>query len=93
MTDNLLTKIKKGKNITGTYQDDTLQIHIDEVKAFMLSAGVSQAVIDSDKAVGCILRGVSDLWEGDSLSSYFKMRVQQLRKEKVETEEGEPNGL
>lgn len=88
---NLLEKIKKGKNITGTYQDDTLQVHIDEVKAFMLSAGVPQEVVDSEKAVGCIMRGVSDLWEGDSLSSYFKMRVQQLKREKVE--EGEADGI
>lgn len=88
---DLLAKIKKGKNITGNYQDDTLKIHIDEAKAFMLSAGVPQDVVDSEKAVGCIMRGVSDLWEGDSLSSYFKMRVIQLKKEKVE--EGELDGI
>ena len=41
MTDaELLTKIKSGLGITGTYQDATLQVYIDDVKAFMRSAGV-----------------------------------------------------
>lgn len=80
--ETLITKIKKGLGITGNYQDDTLQIYIDEVKAFMASAGVRQEVIESDAATGCILRGVADLWNyngGDAkLSEYFKQRVIQL---------------
>lgn len=88
MTDlELLTKIKNGLGITGDFQNDTLQVYIDEVKAFMKSAGVKESVIQDEKSVGCIMRGVADLWNygsGDAeLSSYFKMRLLQL---KVETE-------
>lgn len=83
MTDaELLTKIKSGLGITTNYQDDTLQVYIDEVKEFMLSAGVAPSVIDSPASVGCILQGVNDLWNysagGTKLSEYFKMRVVQL---------------
>lgn len=93
----LLTKIKNGLGITGTFQDATLNVYIDEVKAFMLSAGVSQDVVDSDKAVGCIMRGVADLWNYGSgnatLSQYFRMRLIQLKSETIQPEEGEGNGI
>lgn len=85
----LLTKIKTGLGITTAYQDDTLKIYIDDVKAFMLSAGVKQSVIASEAAVGCILRGVADLWNYGSgnatLSEYFRMRVIQLTYEEEES--------
>lgn len=92
MTDaELLTKIKNGLGITGTFQDETLQVYIDEVKAFMQSAGVIDNVIKSSVAVGCIMRGVADLWNygsgNASLSNYFKMRVLQLKAIKEETGE------
>lgn len=83
MTDaELLAKVKNGLGIMGNYQDETLTIYIDDVKAFMISAGVPQAVADSAASVGCILRGVADLWNYGSgnvgFSDYFKMRVTQL---------------
>ena len=78
----LLTKIKSGLGITGTYQDDTLQLYIDEVKSFMESAGVNKSVIESEAAVGCIIRGVADMWNYGSgsanLSPYFVQRMIQL---------------
>ena len=78
----LLTKLKSGLGITGTYQDDTLQVYIDEVKSFMESAGVNKSVIESEAAVGCIIRGVADLWNYGSgsanLSPYFVQRLIQL---------------
>lgn len=80
---NLLEKIKRGLGIVGTYQDATLQVYIDEVKAFMQSAGVNTEIIESTLSVGCIMRGVADLWNYGSgnakLSEYFKMRVIQLK--------------
>ena len=83
MNDELLIKVKKGLGITGAYQDDTLQIYIDEVEDFMRGAGVSDAIINSNSSVGVITRGVSDLWDYGSgstgLSPYFKERVVQLR--------------
>lgn len=84
----LLTKVKQGLGITGDFQDDTLQSYIDEVKGFMLSAGVAPDVIRSNVSAGCIMRGVADLWNYGSgnatLSDYFRMRVLQLKCEVVE---------
>lgn len=81
--DELLIKVKNGLGITGDFQDNTLQIYIDEVKDFMHRAGVSDAIINSNSSVGVITRGVSDLWDYGSgstgLSPYFKERIVQLR--------------
>lgn len=84
MTDaELLTKIKNGLGITGTYQDATLTVYVEEVKAFMKSAGVKTSVINGPAAVGCIMRGVADLWNygsgNASLSQYFTQRLIQLK--------------
>ena len=89
MTDaEILAKVKTGLGITTNYQDDLLGIYIKDVEAFMLSAGVSSSVVTSAAAVGCILRGVSDLWNyspgGVKYSEYFKQRVVQLASESGE---------
>ena len=80
--EELLTKVKTALGVTGDYQNDTLNVYIDEVKSFMLFAGVSIEIINSSVAVGVICRGVSDLWNygaGDAqLSDYFKQRLTQL---------------
>lgn len=74
----LLENVKKALGVTGTYQDDTLTQYINEVKAFLVDAGVPEARQTS----GVIARGVADLWNygaGDGkLSSYFMMRATQL---------------
>lgn len=91
MTDEeLLTKVKCGLGITGTYQDETLKVYIAEVKQFLIDAGVNSAVVNSSKSVGVIVRGVSDLWNYGSgnaeLSQYFMQRATQLAYEEVETD-------
>lgn len=83
MTDaELLKKIKAGLGITGDYQDETLTFYINETKEFMVSAGVKKEVVDSEASVGCLMRGVSDLWNYGSgsvkFSEYFIQRVIQL---------------
>lgn len=83
MTDaELLTEVKKRIGITGTYQDDTIGGHIQDVKDFMLDAGVSNTTMESKKIIGAVTRGVSDLWDygsGDGeFSTYFMQRVTQL---------------
>ena len=79
----LLTAIKQSLNISGAHFDDTLNLFIDEVKGYLMSAGVDAAVLGSTLAVGCIARGVADLWNygnGDTqLSEYFYQRAAQLR--------------
>ncbi|MGB7594707.1 MAG: hypothetical protein WBL80_04020 [Erysipelotrichaceae bacterium] len=78
----LLTKVKQGLGVTGSNLDGTLTMYIDEVKAFMKSAGVRDSIIASATSAGAILRGVADLWNLESgttdFSNYFKMRVIQL---------------
>lgn len=75
---NMLTDVKNALGITGTYQDDTIQIYINEVVDFLKEAGVSASNITS----GIVARGVSDLWNygaGDGkLSPYFIQRAAQL---------------
>ena len=81
MVDTLST-VKSALGITGAYQDETLTVYIDEVKSYMVSAGVPQAVVDSGVSAGVIARGVTDLWNynggAGKLSDYFYQRVSQL---------------
>lgn len=83
MTDTeLIGQIKTRLGITGDYHDALLSAYADDVKAFMLSGGVPQAVIDADDSIGCIARGVADLWNygaGDGkFSDVFFQRLIQL---------------
>lgn len=83
MTDEeLLSKVKSALGIGGTFQDETLLLYIAEVKEFLLDAGISETIVTSNKAIGVICRGVSDLWNygaGEAkFSDYFIMRATQL---------------
>lgn len=84
---DMLVKVKQSLNIMGEQFDATLQLYIDEVKGFLASAGVRENVLGSTLAVGCISRGVADLWNygnGDTkLSEYFYQRAAQLRSVEV----------
>lgn len=79
-TAEILATVKTSLGVTTSYQDSTLTAYIDEVIEFMRLAGVKDPT--SSAAVGCIARGVADLWHygaGEAkLSEYFKMRVIQL---------------
>lgn len=79
---NILADVKSALGITGNYQDATIQSYIDEVKEYMLDAGIDTNVVNSQNAKGVITRGVADLWNygsgGTNLSSYFMQRVTQL---------------
>lgn len=89
----VLESVKNALGITGTYQDATLQIYIDEVMAYMRDAGVPTEVINSSASAGVIARGVTDLWNynggAGKLSDYFYQRVSQLAytSEEVATDE------
>lgn len=91
--EELLKRVKDSIGMTGNYHDAPIKEHINEVKTFLASAGVRATVLNSDKAVGTITRGVMDLWnygagEG-TLSPYFYQRVIQLRFEPEEQEASE----
>lgn len=78
----MLEKVKTMLGITGTYQDNTIQGYIDEVKQFLLDGGVDKEIVEEETSVGIIARGVADLWNygsgGTSLSPYFIQRAVQL---------------
>lgn len=82
----LLKKVKVGLGNVPSHLDETINLYIEEVIAYMLSAGVSKSLLDTEideRCTGVIIRGVSDLWNygnGDTkLSEYFYQRVDQLR--------------
>lgn len=73
-----LEKIKSSLNITGNALDNTLGIYLDDVKYYMADAGVNATVLDSEASIGCICRGVADLYINNEFSAYFYQRVSQL---------------
>lgn len=78
----MLETIKKALGITGNYLDDTIQIYIDEVNSYLVSAGMPMELVNTDETFGIVARGVADLWnygagEG-KLSNYFMQRAIQL---------------
>lgn len=79
----LLEEVKTRLAITGTFHDALLSAYIDDVKAYLTSAGVDA---ESASAVGVIARGVADLWNFGSgegkFSTIFYERVSQLAIEK-----------
>lgn len=90
MTDaELLEKVKIGIGITGTYQDATLLTYIDDVKNFLLDAGVPENIVNGSESVGVITRGVSDLWNygtgSTEFSPYFIQRATQLVYKRIGT--------
>ena len=85
----MLEEVKSNLGITGTFQDETIQGYIDEVKQFLIDAGVDKEIAESKEAIGIITRGVADLWNywsgGTSLSPYFMQRATQLSFKEGET--------
>lgn len=78
----LLDEVKKRILITGTYHDAWILGLIDDVKAYMLSAGVRPSVLNGSSAIGAIARGVADLMNHGAgegkFSEVFNQRLIQL---------------
>ena len=76
-------------NANGNYNDEQLQLYIDEVIDELISAGVKEEVAKSAVAVGCIACGVNDIWNytsgGVKHSEYFNRRLVQLSLKKGDT--------
>ena len=77
-------KIALYGNASNSYNDDQLQLYIDEVIEELVSAGVNRDIAESTAAVGCIAVGVNDLWNyssgGVKHSDQFNRRLIQLAK-------------
>lgn len=70
-------------NADGNYNDEQLQLFIDEVIDELICAGVKKEVANSAAAVGCIAIGVNDIWNftsgGVKHSEFFNRRLVQLK--------------
>ena len=75
----LLSKVKSVLGVSGNFHDTALGILITDVKYYLEDAGCSRDAVNGQVAVGCIIRGVADLWNIGSgtvnLSPYFKERA------------------
>lgn len=88
----LLKEIKTRLQIEGDYHDALLLAYAEDVKAYMLSGGVKPRVINGSSSIGCIARGVADLWNYGSgegkFSEVFYQRVIQLSLPMASMEDG-----
>lgn len=75
---DLLQEVKNRLLITGNFHDTMFLDYIEDVKNYMLGAGVKKTIVESEQAVGCICKGVSDLWINGTFSELFKQRLIQL---------------
>jgi len=94
MTDQeLLAEVKTGLGIpeVTTGFDAVLMQKLKAIKGYMLGAGVSDTVMESDSAVGAIVIGVTDMWSiqgGEAkFSPLFHSLVSQLAIESLPAEE------
>lgn len=71
--------------LMGNTHDKMLDLYILEIIDFAKNAGVPDAVLSSERIIGLVARGVTDLWNygaGDGkLSEYFMQRCIQLAAE------------
>lgn len=71
MAIDFLAETKARLGIVGDYHDATIEGYIADVKAFLLDAGVPEAALEGEEAVGIVARGVADLWSYGSGSGTF----------------------
>lgn len=78
----LLQEVKSRIGVTGTYHDTAISGYIQDAKDFMVDGGVPESIMETNKIIGAVTRGVSDLWNNGSnngdFSPYFIKRVTQL---------------
>lgn len=86
--EKLLAEVKTARNETGNFHDGRISVFINEVKQYLLGAGVPAAVLETDAVVGIVAIGVDNLMEEGALSDYFKQRAIQLRNTPVKEASG-----
>lgn len=75
----MLERVKKSLGITGNYQDEIIQIWIDEIKQLMIDGGIAPSIVNDEKSAGVIAKGIDDVYfQKTNLSTYFWQRVTQL---------------
>lgn len=81
---DLLQEIKNRLCITDDFHNDLLNGFANDVKAYLLSAGVRKDVIESEKSIGVIAKGVADLFYDGKFSEFFYQRAIQLTCEVID---------
>ena len=90
MTADLVSEIKTRLAVTGDHFDALLAAYAEDVKAFLVDGGVPEDVVESDEAVGCIARGVADLWNyGAGEGTFSPVFLQRAAQMAVRAEEEE----
>lgn len=78
----LVDEVKNRLGLTSDYHDALIEALINDVTVFMLDGGVTAEILTHERAIGCISRGVADLWNygsGDGrFSDVFFQRMIQL---------------
>lgn len=78
----LLSAVKTGLSMTGTFNDNVLRQKMLAVTTYMTNAGIDSTNLYSDLGIACIIVGVTDLWDlspGEiKFSPVFGMLVEQL---------------
>ena len=87
----LVNELKKRLSITDNYHDEMLLTFANDTKDYLKAGGVSSELLESDKALGILARGVIDLWNntpsGGSFSPVFLQRAVQMIAESEAEEE------
>lgn len=82
MAVDIVSECKTRLGITGEYHDALLLAYAEDARAYLISAGVPEDVAYGEEAVGCVARGVADLWNlgarDGKLSDVFYQRAIQL---------------
>lgn len=76
---DILQEVKNRLMINGNFHDNLLLGYIEDVKQFLIGSGVKKSVVESEKSIGTIGKGVYDLmYLNGEFSETFKMRAVQL---------------
>lgn len=88
--ETLVKELKSRLAITDNYHDAMLLAFANDTKDYLKAGGVSAELLESEKALGILTRGVIDLWNntpsGGSFSPLFLQRAIQLIAESEESE-------
>lgn len=81
--EELLEKVKTGLGITSPYTDGTISIKAIAVKQYMLNAGVTNEIIETELGIAALTVGVNDIWNLKSgevaFSPAFDILMTQLK--------------
>ncbi|MCL2771975.1 MAG: hypothetical protein FWD71_01380 [Oscillospiraceae bacterium] len=78
---NLIKKYKLHQGFAAEDKsfDDVILFNIESSIKYIVNAGVSEKQITNGDADFAIIRGASDMWDGDRFSRLFFMAVTQIR--------------